>query len=79
MREEMQPQTVCVCVSACVCGSPSQDFRSHLIALHANETSQTCTQGQGSVQLSTGRKATLSKTLGSWYLKVHSCGMCGSN
>lgn len=52
-REEMQPRrgALCVCVS--------QDFRSHLIALHANETSQTSTPGQGSAQLSTGRKATL--------------------
>lgn len=45
--------------SVCVCVCPSQDFRSHLIALHANETSQTCTQGQGSAQLSTVREATL--------------------
>lgn len=42
-REEMQLLSLRVCV--CVFVSASQDFRSYLIALHANETSQTCTQG----------------------------------
>lgn len=36
----MQPLCLCVCV--CLFMTGSQDFRSHLIAVHANETSQTC-------------------------------------
>lgn len=67
-REEMPQRRgalcMCECVYLCVC--VSQDFRSHLIALHANETSQTSTPGQGSAQLSTGRKATL------WRHRVYS-------